>query len=342
MKKLLFTLFYTICICSTTFGQWGLGKVSELQEAKNRTLIVMLESETPGMLKKLDKEGNADLRPRYKEVIDEYNKNIQEVAKSCWTFNDKIEFKTADEIDKLRSDKNKSYVVLLCYTMKNAAVTTMQNFGLDYSINDLLKPDDRKSGLGEIVIMKINLIEDINKEIPLYYVGLPNLFPKKADLQWGMETIHWYFNARLANAKAKDIREMYQINSSKLASMTLLIREKDLDPEVKPGAIKKTYPYPYKVVDQETFDSVILNHSEGYAYVINSASMEQGGASVVRLNQYVTNAKDGVPYALVRPSGSANFGAGMLSGYGITSSAGSINIDERVFTEITKQIKGEK
>ncbi|HYV91166.1 MAG TPA: hypothetical protein VE978_05260 [Chitinophagales bacterium] len=342
MKKSLLTLLCFVCACSAIYAQWGLGKVSELQEAKNRTLIVMLESESPGMLKKLEKEGNADLRPRYKQVLDEYNENIQQVAKSCWTFNDKIEFKTADEIDKLRSEKNKSYVVLLCYTMKNAAVTTMQNFGLDYSITDLLKPDDKKSGLGEIVIMKINLIEDINKEIPLYYVGLPNIFPKKADLQWGMETIHWYFNARLANAKAKDIREMYQINSSKLAGMTLLIREKDLDEELKPAAIKKIYPYPYKVVNQETFDSIILNHSDGYAYVINSASMEQGGGSVVRLNQYITHAKDGIPYALVKPSGSSNFGAGMLSSYGISSSAGSNTIDERIFTEIVRQIKGEK
>jgi hypothetical protein len=225
--------------------------------------------------------------------------------------------------------------------MKNAAVTTVQNFGLNYNVNDLLKPEDKKSGLLQIVIMKINLLEDMHKAIPLYYVGLPNLFPKKADLQWGMETIHWYFNARLANAKARDIREMYQANSSKLADMTLLIRETDLDVELKPSAIKKIYPYPYKLVNQETFDSVILNHSEGYAYVISSGTMEQGGASVVRFNQYITNAKDGTPYVLVQPSGGQNFGAGVLSGYGITSKAGNNFIDERILLEIVRQIKGE-
>lgn len=91
MKKINFLLFLLV-ISTYSFGQMGFGKIEEVKEVKQRTLVFLMEEEDPDKIKKLTKKPEELLL--YKSEIRRLN-DAMKVAAGYWTYTaSPVEFKT--------------------------------------------------------------------------------------------------------------------------------------------------------------------------------------------------------------------------------------------------------
>lgn len=106
-------------------------------------------------------------------------------------------------------------------------------------------------------------------------------------------------------------------NGPELKNKTLLLDKMDLGKGITEEVIKKSYPYPFKIVSLEEIEKVIINKEPGFAYVQIVAS--PGGKGNIFIH-YLTNAEDGKILGLEYPK----------VGFGIKGVNGVITYSERI------------
>lgn len=323
MKKILFfsICFLSLGITKTVKAQFGFGKPEDIQQVKQRKLIVIIEQPNKDLMQKLRRKGKTDEIKEYQDALDQYNAEMKEVVSKFWSFSaNDIVYMTPDAVDKLHHSHD--YAVLYC--------ATNDGYGsehLDWSPGgkDKIKTDGYTQ-------MCVELLE---KSKPIYVLGIPDIFPSKADLVYGVTAIEYYFNYRLSHVKAsrKEVNEMLQQNQSILAHRTLLLRQDEISKKLKPEDIKKAYPYPYRVVSEDDMDQYVINADSNYAYTIIAPYV--GDREVIYV-QYVYDCKDGTVLGMSMPS----YGAMMLGGY--TGGAGHTEITKKTLADFCKYISGKK
>lgn len=92
-KSLLVNAFFLLYSLSS-FAQ---DMKESIQKIQDRTLLVILESPLESVIKKLKPEEVTN----YEKAIENYNRKLKEVTDKFWTFTDKKEFKTWNEVAQL-------------------------------------------------------------------------------------------------------------------------------------------------------------------------------------------------------------------------------------------------
>lgn len=347
--KLLAFLCICITISNKTFSQWGMGKPEEIEDASGRKLMVIIQNENQKVIDKLNKKKLADMIPAYKQAVSDYNDQLKAAVENY--FPDKsgdITYKTYDEARELDKAKNKSYAVLWVLNaelLNSGSIDVDPN--LDWSYRDAKKGEldqDEKASLNKSTFLRLSLIEELTK-IPIAQIGMPNLFPNKSDLTFAMEYMDWYMDNRAAGGKTGDIREMIKTNASQIPNLTLAIREVDFSEKFDTKKIKQYYKYPYQIYSSDDFDNVIMQKSDGYAYIIVVPTMT---SSTIYYTPIVMNAKTGEVLSVIEPGGGDQAGSYLLKavgnqvGVGVRTSIGKSVIDEKVFQSIVKDITSAK
>ena len=280
MKKTiaLFIVFCFTCLSQLVHAQWGFGKVEEIEEMKSRKLVIMTQDENEKVIEKLKKKGYSDKTDDYKQALDEYNKVMEESVLNIWPFQTEAELMNYDELRALAKNKSEKYVVI--YVVNVDVVQTYMNgkyethYDIDYKLdwtyrdakNDDFDKEEKSSG-SEFSMLRVALIEDFLKT-PITQTSLPNKFPTKSDIAFGLDYCTWYMNQRLNDQKARDMRDILKDNPKKIPDYTLAICEDDLSEKVPASKVKLVYPNPNEVVSQEEMDNIILNRTAGYAYLV--------------------------------------------------------------------------
>src|SRR4051812_31143857 len=91
-----------------THAQVGSSDKEDVGEIKKRTLLIATEEPSAKLSEKL----KGDELASYEKDIKDYNAYIKETVGNFWKFNDKIEYKTRAEIDKLTKSKSKQYAYI--------------------------------------------------------------------------------------------------------------------------------------------------------------------------------------------------------------------------------------
>lgn len=330
-------LVFLLSISSFAHAQWGYGKPEEIEEMKNRKLIVIKEVASDKVLDKLKKKGKTEFIDDYKTAIDEYNANFEAAISNMWPFHEEYIVKTYAEVEALRKAKNEDYVVARIVTVEASGTGYSVSDGLDWNYWDVKKgvDDDKvdKSDLNGTSFFMISLVEELRKT-PIAKIGIPHTFPTKADVAFSIQYTTWYMNARLNDQKAKDLKTMMKVNAGRLKEFTLIVRESDLSEKTTDQVVNANYPFEYKIVTDEEFDNIILEQPEQTAYLIVVPDIvDQGNAVSMVYMPMVIDAKTGEGCSLVEPS------AGSLIGNmaGVTG-IGRRSVNDRTFKEIGEDI----
>jgi hypothetical protein len=346
LLKVLFSILLLSLFTENANAQFGLGKIKEIEAVQQRKLIVMLEVPDADFIKKLTKKGETVQLNSYKELITKYNNSIKEVVEQYWPYiKNGVEYKTFNEIEELRKSKNEDYAVLFSVTQ----VPFRYNAG-NSSSHGLAFVWDEKSGSYERYLdnslqftsLDVNLIEDFKKSTPVYSAQLPDIYPTKASLIFGVSSMTTYFDFRIRkkkNGENINLLSMYddlsEANASKLKEMNLLIREDLISKNLPQSSIKDFYPFKYTLATKNDIDNAIINKDDA-AYLVILPNVVSGSKSnQIFYLHFIYSAKNNELLAFLRPTtlGLLAFGVG-------GANAGKRTIEKNNLVRFTNLIRG--
>jgi hypothetical protein len=325
MKKSIIFLacFAVLGFTKNVKAQMGYGKPEDIEQVKKRKLIVVLEEPNEDVMKKLTKKHKTDQIKEYQTALDAYNTEMKEVIEKFWNFSaNAIEYKSAKDVEKIK--KSNEYAIIYCSSGSNGV-------GSKHEALEWWPKGDKVEG-DAVTLMAVCLPE---KNKPIYYIGMPDAFPTKADLVYGITAIEFYFNYRESHQKISknEYEEMVEQYQPRLKNRTLLLRQDELDEKLTPEEIKTAYPFAYKTVTTDEMDQYVVNADSNYAYAVIAPSF--AGSRVIYI-QYVYDCKDGTMLGMSMPS----MGAMMFSGY--TGGAGHSVFTKKTLPDFCKYITDDK
>ena len=256
LQKLLPILI--LSLPSLIYAQFGYGKYKDLEELKDRVLVVELKEAEEKDLEFIEKiyKKKPDLikekTKEYKASIEAFNNMIKPLIDSLWHFNKKIVYKKASEVERLKKKKGKSNYAFFRYFFQ-------------IERDNVSKSSNRK--IIFINSLEVGLIEN-KRGIAL--LNLPSSKKiTKAELTFGIEQLQQYFNWRIDNEvtfrKQNQYFKALESEAEILKEKILLFDEKNISDGFK---IEEYYPYSYEITSKEKIDKVILERNPKYVYVM--------------------------------------------------------------------------
>jgi hypothetical protein len=277
----------------------------------------------------------------YRAALEKYNLELRDVVEKFWPYKDKgIEYKTYTEVTKLKKAKNKSYAVLYCVSQRpsrfNGGYLTAE--GLEWWI---IKDDGEDNYSDCFTTMVVNQIEDFERT-PVYSTPLPDVFPTKADLVFGVTSASNYFDYRIRKKMKGEkvnqqdmVDEQVKENAPKLKDMNLLIRKDLLNKKLHENTIKQYYPFKYTVCSKEDIDNAIMNQQDQTAYIlILPIVVSSSNSNSVTYIHYIFNTKTNELMAYIKPSMGLMVLSGMVGGGSGKPTIEKVNLEK--FTNIIK------
>lgn len=297
-------------------AQWGMGKKSEIEEVQNRPLIVLLETPSDKVIKKLTKKHKEEWIEEYKSAIEEHNADMKEMVEKFWTFSKgDIVYKTWDEIKEIKKQKKKDYALLMCANVvpNKFSAGEASEPGLDWRHEVNGKDDDDRDFLNQYTVIRIGLIEKLGA---VALQPLPDIFPTKSDLAFGLQGAQTYMTRRLSKTyNMHDIKDDIKESAPKLANKTLLLRKDWV--KMNKAEVKAVYPYDFKLVDKDEFDEAIINADAKYAYAMIVPYVESSSSATrVFFIQVAVDAEDGNYLGMSLPNAGLIMVTGGLAGKG--------------------------
>jgi hypothetical protein len=216
------------------------------------------------------KEQIAELKKRilvvalYDKSEDQYqskNDVIQELFRTGWHWNDSIQFRTREEIEKLYDKSDERYAVMEIswdkYTIQSRQhleTTFVQPF-YAYSLYLITKDVLKLSKSEEKIIKRI-----------VFAVNYPFVTEERADLSFAIQQ----FDFHLSEAERRTTEKLpYPVaeNLDALKSRTLLLPQEYLKSDADEASIAKHYKHPFKIVSREEMLQAAKGKKAGYAYV---------------------------------------------------------------------------
>ncbi len=284
-------------------AQFGYIKPDDMDAIHSRTLVVVVEKPSDELTEKINKKhkGAGDA---YSKAIDDFNKNFAAAVAQSWKISegsaDDIQYKSLDELNDISDKKN--YVVLFCRSVAH---------------EDLQAPYPAKNGImwwpdykevahdkdfsSKMTVMGIAFLDKFSKGAPVYQVPLPDLYPTKEDVKYGVNIINAYImymiNHRKDNQKKLN-EQMLQDNQSSLKDKTLLLPRDYTDKKITKAQMDKYYPYPYMIAGKDTIAKAIDSSDSRYAIaMVVPTDLESSATGGLEYVEIVYNAEDGSIYA---------------------------------------------
>jgi len=300
MRKTLLLVAGIALFCFTNKAQAQMTfSTDDMEQVKKRKLIVITETPSEDLMKKLTKKKKIEEITNYQSALDLYNREMKEVVEKFWTFSaTDIQYKSLKEVDELK-DKTQ-YAIIYCTSGVNSVQSKHQDL-------EWAPKGDKIEGDG-ITLMAVGLAEG---KKPICYVTMPDAFPTKADMVYGISSTNFMFNYKLLHVKARDVsgdKEPMVQNQLRLKNRTLLIRQDQIDSKLKPEDIKAAYPYSYRIVTADEMDQYVINADSNYAYTIIATII--GGRAAMYFPE-VMDCKDGAGLAVSL--------SGMMAGHGVVT-----------------------
>lgn len=262
-----------------SYAQAGIAATDELTKLKGRTLVVVVEEPDAKLLSKL----TPDQQNQYKSEIDEYNTLIKWGIETYYAVGNPVEFKLRSEAFPLMKKGDANYAFLE-YSKFTENYFSKAGFELVQK-NRQAKEQTKFSGalsLGSLVSrLDLRLAEQYptllaSRTIPPFYGHyMPNPFPQKAEMAAALKQLGAIIAQRATGAGYDQDEKIMRQDSKKLADLTLLVWQDELDGNEDRSAIAKYYPFPMEVVTKEVLDNAIISGDSRYAVVRTIPFMQE-------------------------------------------------------------------
>jgi hypothetical protein len=295
-SKNLLILFTLVLTQQIGFSQFWEGKPEDIREVSNHPLVVVLELPLDEKIKELSESPKSkDILIKYKQDVENYNIGFKAAIKRFWKMHKQsdIVYVFSNQTGTLEQRYPDGYSMLSCNTMTppwganqraiepmdylkwNSKINEKRDYVYDYSNMRLLysKPGKRNYTL-------------------VGHANLPNVFPLKMDLAFGVIYLQKYFDYRLKDKKVKDFKDEMKDEQVKLADRTLILWDEWVPGKMSDEQIQTLYPFKFKVVDQEKFEEILFGEDEKYAFVIIQPEIASfSNANQLYFSHYVIDAK---------------------------------------------------
>lgn len=264
--------FLTLTFTAITL--WGqaqfAAKPEDLNAISKLTLVVEVPEINPVMLEVISKRSDAAKEEAaYRTAVSTYQSLIEETTGKYWTFNKRIEYKSASEIAELFKSKSPKYVVLMkaVYSSDFGLLANTWTYGFPILVFTRTSSGAKLGKSGSLTFGKpdfyMNVAFPIAKDPAETYT--------EADLKFTLLQLQ---KTLLANRSAKKMREFVkcasdeaEANCSKLADKQLLVNKDGLFGKLDASEAQAAYGPNLRVVDQGAIDRAYLDGDTDKAVV---------------------------------------------------------------------------
>ncbi len=263
----------------------------EAQAIKDRILLLVLPEDDKYLVSRYQEE-DSNYVALYKNDMEGQRKALARVVQEYWTFSDSIRIVSNKEAKSLQRKFPQEYAVMKIGEQLQDKVYLSHNTSEPPQVawtkkGGTLEYDFQKRYHIKMLGITTLVIELPRKVIEVY---LPKLSPSEGDYMYAVQQLNYILSTLLEseeNSAHKLYRELNTVRGQ-LKDKVLLIDGYELGCEAK--AISKAYPYPFKIVDQETIEKA-LKRRDSSCVVIQSSRVDTNQSTY-----YLSNAGNGRIY----------------------------------------------
>jgi hypothetical protein len=274
MKNFLFSmtcfvfLSNNLLLAQTTISEVRMKK-ADADKVAGSKLIVMLIEPNKKYTDMLEKKKESKELDRSIKIIQYFNDTIQQFVSKYFPFVKEVEYKTLSEINEMTTESRK-FCSFLAYNIGNSVKVNLLGPGVEADVptyefyeKKVQSPLEKRSfdfeksdaSYGK---MELYIYNKKEKGYVVFYKTLPHIAPSPGDIAYWLMRANYIFEDVVTNgdkpAKTKETTD----NAHYLKEKTMLICKDNLDKSATEAAIKKVYPYSFKIVSQEGLDSAII------------------------------------------------------------------------------------
>jgi len=232
------------------------GEDKIVEELKARTLIVKKLKEDPKVVKKLKKD--LGKLAAYRKNIKESNELLKKTVGRYWKHHSTPIYKTTAEIQLMKEVEKKKKKKL----RKSYAVLSMDFFSEKHETREVSAVQTNQRYTGDALYLYVRFWDGVE----VVYTSIPHVIPTESDLVYAVR----YLSNQIEGMKFnKNITDLCEENGPQVRTKTLLVTSFQIS-ELKEKDLLKIYPYPYKVVSQDTIDKAILTSDPKYACIVET------------------------------------------------------------------------
>lgn len=274
-----------------------MGNGDDIQDIKDRKLILMTLSEDIKVVNKFKKANDTTALNDYLAAIQKFNNDFVAVVDSMWPYHKEYLMMPYDSIQKMDKEIKPQYVMIyfVRYDTYIEGGETKVHTSYDVNWDGYLiggsnsYSEKNKSEVDYYTVMKIAQVDEFRKAPP-FQIAMPHISPTRLDMAFGMSYAVWYLNMKNDRLEEAQLKEAIDENTKQLSSITLLISSDDIKSKRVEDPYKAGYPFPFNVVPPAMLEEVVMSRMPGYAYLTMNCD-----------KACITKAATGEPMFLYRP-----------------------------------------
>ena len=241
---------------STVHAQFTLPAASKIEEMKRRQLVVVVNQPNQDIVNKYNRYGYRDAVRKYKQLVYDYNDNMELAVQKFWTFNSKeVLYRTWAETNDIINDKENrdKYVLMYCFSQSTGR-------SLDW-----LYDNDGRNLTGSQTYFSLSF----PGEDPLAGFNIPfaDIVPTAVELTFIVSAVNSSFEYVVSHGGRRDWQGLIRENAPMLSDETLLISKSDVSPKAL-QSIDIDYPCKFRLADDTAVTRAIIAGDSNYAYLV--------------------------------------------------------------------------
>jgi hypothetical protein len=271
MKKHFLLLFITACLGMNAQSEKALERSKQTFEtAKGKPLYVVLDAENEKHVAKLTKKGKTGELQLYRKLITSYNSHIKSAVHEYLMFFPEVKYISSLELKELKKEDFKTINILVRTLPMKLGYSSGVNYnsvsgsssgGGAWQESRLEDAEMDTSNVKENSVIEFRTY-DSDEMMPILSQPLNKLFCTKGEVYFAARQLQRTFNDAIGKLTGQELIERGNGLTEGLKTKTLMINRNDLKPGVSEEEIKKVYPYKFKVVDAQEFDSELTKKNE--------------------------------------------------------------------------------
>lgn len=254
-------------------------------------VCVILDEENPKLIATWQKKNETKAIENYREFIAVYNETLLSNIQKYWPYKQTVIGKTESELKK--SGGSSVLVYILHHSLGKkvdqnySGLTT--NTNLNFEFYDYLpdvpekvlsvytEPDPSKNGVvsyKDYNSLIITLASDYYANTGMICeIGLTHQLPMETDIKFAMQFSKYFIDLLNVDPDPKSFDPQEIGNQEDLKNYTIAVNEKHVETDITRESLKSIFGLNMELMDEPSFDEIVLNGKQNYAYLMTSVSV---------------------------------------------------------------------
>lgn len=268
MKKIIVFFILSLFI-STGYAQYINTSHKDALEVKKRILLVGLPEDDKFLLEQYEQD-SSEYVTLYKNDMEGQRQALKEAALKYWEYTDSVVVFSLKEAKSLVKKFPEKYALMTFGEQFQDRYYVKNNNISNSPLVSWQKKDGKFSyNSGKRYSVKVLGITSLVIELPkkIFEIYLPKISPSTGDFIFALKQIQYVLSSILKSEEGSANKLYRTINakSEELKKKTLLIDAREV--ECKEDAVKKAYPYPFKIVNYEAIEDALKTKDDQYVLI---------------------------------------------------------------------------